>query len=185
MSKNIFDKMSPIAAFCAQLFHNAGLDLTAIVAAGDTDALKTKLANVAGADVEKAITEATSALQAEIATATETIKTVTARAEKAEAATLAATQLFTQGLTAAGIAPKPADEAKGLQASDITTAVETHVSLKGAELAAQQGKVPPVAAEVAPSAAGQKKNEMKLTAFLALGDHARCQFLRDGGKLID
>lgn len=140
----IFEASRNLAKLTAQ-FKAAGLNVDDFINAEDETALKAhidSLAPQAGA-VEAALAKAK-----------------TAQDEAAKH--LAIATAYTQGLTAAGIALKPADEAKGLQASDVTAAISGHVSLKGAELAAQQGKVPAVAAEVkpsAPAAAAPKANE--------------------------
>jgi len=152
----IFEASRHLAKLTAQ-FTAAGLNIEDFIKAEDDTALKAYLASLVPAAV--------------VATDTKKIEAVEARIV-----------LLTQALATAGIQLKASDEAKGLQASDIQTAIDTRISLKAAELAAQQG-TKPVDTDVKPNAAAPKKGEMTFAAFKQLSDHARCEFMRQGGRL--
>ncbi|HCE07389.1 MAG TPA: hypothetical protein DEQ40_02080, partial [Oxalobacteraceae bacterium] len=71
MAKNLFDGLSPQAAFASKLLAAAGLDLAALMTAGDVNALKVALESAKGnPDLAAAITEATTKLSGDLATAT-------------------------------------------------------------------------------------------------------------------
>lgn len=172
MSKNLFDKLSPAAAFAAQLCAAAGLDFPALLAAGDVNALKTKLdAAASGAGVAEAITAATGALETENATLTGNLN-----AAKSEVA------FYTQALSTAGITLKPADAAKGLQASDVQSALSAHIATKTAELAAQQGTK---AVGTAPKGSQQAAGIVTYTEFQAMNPAAKAAFLKSGGEITN
>lgn len=79
MSKNIFDGLSPLAGFATKLFSNAGLDLAALMTAGNADALKLHLETIAKpVDLAGAITEATNKLQGDLTAATTELTTAKA-----------------------------------------------------------------------------------------------------------
>lgn len=70
MSSNLFDGLSPKAAFATKLFTAAGLNLETLVAAGNADALKLHLETIAKpVDLAAAITEATNKLSGDLSTA--------------------------------------------------------------------------------------------------------------------
>lgn len=70
MSKNLFDGLSPLAAFATKLFAAANLDLAALQTAGDVNALKLALdAAKTNPDLATAINTATAKLQGDLATA--------------------------------------------------------------------------------------------------------------------
>lgn len=78
MAKNLFDGLSPQAAFASKLLAAAGLDLAALTAAGDVNALKVALESAkTNPDIAAAITEATNKLSTDLATATTALATAT------------------------------------------------------------------------------------------------------------
>ena len=155
MSKNLFDRLSPLAAFATQLFSNAGLDLPAMLAAGDADALKSHLATLsAGEGAAAAIEQATKTLQADLTAA-----------QTSSATAAASLTLYVNALEQSGITPQAADEKAGLQASDIAAAINARISLKAAEEMAKLG-TPPVDNKPKTEAPGQKKTiDPKLTGL--------------------
>lgn len=94
MAKNLFDGLSPQAAFASKLLAAAGLDLAALTTAGDVNALKVALENAkSNPDLAAAITEATSKLTADLSAAgveLEKAKTAFAALEKNNSALSAA-----------------------------------------------------------------------------------------------
>lgn len=126
----IFEASRHLAKLTAQ-FKAAGLNIDDFINADDETALKAHI---------ESLSPQAGAVEAALA------KVTAAEGDAAKHKALAAA--LTQGLTAAGIAFKPADEAKGLQASDVQQAVDDRVAAKGAEFAAIHGQVPPIAAEV-------------------------------------
>ncbi len=76
MAKNLFDGLSPQAAFAVKLLSAAGLDLAALQTAGDVNALKVALESAkTNPDLAAAITEATNKLQGDLTTANSELET--------------------------------------------------------------------------------------------------------------
>lgn len=123
MFKNVLDKLSPAAAFAAQLFANAKLDFHALLASGDPQALAHLLAKSPGAEaVNAAITEATAALTKQLGDAQAKVTAHEARLA-----------LFDNGIKAAGLTLKPKDEKAGLTPEDFKAAVEARASILAAD----------------------------------------------------
>lgn len=140
---NVLDRLSPgFQALTAQ-FAAAGLDLSAILAAGPTG-LKDKLESLKNSgDVAAAVESATAALQAQLT------------AEQGKVTTLN-TQLsaLNSAVAAFGAAPKAADEKAGLTAADIEKSLNDRASIKAAEQLAKHGLAAPLA--VTPAADATK-----------------------------
>ena len=154
MSKNLFNKLSPLAAFATQAFAAAGLDLEAMAATGDVQALKSAMAAQSGA--AEAIAQATATLQAEV--------------------DAAAPQLALLATYQAALPVKATDAKAGIQSTDIAAAIEARASLKAAELLATTG-TPPVGMEAKASVATAPKLPANLTGI----DRVRA-FFAAGGK---
>lgn len=85
MAKNLFDGLSPQAAFASKLLAAAGLDLAELMTAGDVNALKLKIdAAKTNPDLAAAITEATNKLSGELATATTELATAKSELKTAQ-----------------------------------------------------------------------------------------------------
>lgn len=136
----IFEASRSLAKLSAQ-FTAAGLDINQFINAEDETALQAHLASLGEAKVETVVDEtALKAAQAKI-------------------------ESFSAALEAAGIKPAASDEKAGLQAADITAAINDRVQLKAAEELAKLGTAP-VDAKPKSEAAGQKKTvDPKLTGL--------------------
>lgn len=123
MFSKALDKLSPAAAFAAQLFAAAKLDFHALYAAGDPQALATLLAKSPGAEaVNAAITEATATLTKQLGDAQAKVTAHEARLS-----------LFDNGIKAAGLTLKPANEKAGLTPEDFKSAIEDRASILAAD----------------------------------------------------
>jgi hypothetical protein len=127
MSKNLFDKLSPTAAFAAQLFAAADLDLAEMTAKGDANALKSHLEKTGtSVELKAAIDAAVASVQGELLAANSQVTALSTQVAN-----------FTGALATAKVVLKASDEKAG------------------AEIAAAQG-VPPVETRPAPSASSTK-----------------------------
>jgi hypothetical protein len=148
MKFSLFSAAANHAAVDA-LFTAAGLDLEQMLALKDPAALAAHIESVrvAAAQGAPAITAETPAVAALIAAAVEAKATEITAAHATAAALHSA---FASGLAAAGIAPKAADAAKGVQATDVSAAINDRVQIAAQEQLAKRGLAQfPVAAPVA------------------------------------
>jgi hypothetical protein len=128
------------ANFAERAFAAAGLDLSAMLKAEDDTALAAHLESVKAGAAQTAPKIALTADHPEVAALIKTA--VEARAAELHAAAepyrVQATVLAA-GLGALGIVAKASDEAKGLQAADVTTALKAHASKEARALLAAKG----------------------------------------------
>jgi len=134
-----------------KMFTAASLDLDALLSNGD-NALADHIATALNAARLQATTDAHAALLTELGIKPAEGQTVAVAIKAAlDANVSAATQVtalngqlatLNIGLTKAGVVVKASDEKKGVQESDIVTAVENRISLKAAELNGRLGTAP-------------------------------------------
>lgn len=132
------------AAFATKLFAAAGLDFAALVSAGDENALKAHLTKAAAAPVVAgALTaEEVTAINASLEKAVKENETLAAQlSEQKQLVTRhsALVAAYETALATAKITPKAADAAKGLQASDVTAALNSRISMAAGEELAKHG----------------------------------------------
>lgn len=132
------------ANFAERAFAAAGLDLSAMLKADDDTALAAHLESVRVAAAKPAAPVALTADHPEVAafiSAAVTAKSTELLAAHATELSGFRSQLsvFSSGLASLGIAPKAADETKGLQAADVTAALKAHASKEARALLAAKG----------------------------------------------
>ena len=170
-------------AFLSSLFSEAGLDLKAVLDAGDTAALKTALAAAKdGAAIETALGETLTLAGLKPAagqSAADCIKAALAAPAVELAGLKAKLGVYDAALATAKIEPKAADEKAGLTAADVTKAIETHAAGVAAASLAAVGlkslpKQPPVAPpggapKIDPALTGLARTIAALNAEKAVG----------------
>jgi galactitol-specific phosphotransferase system IIB component len=169
---NVLDRLSPGFKATAALFTAAGLDLEAMLATGDVNALKAKLESSTG--IAEAVQAATSELQAQLTAAQASVTTLTTQVGTYTAA------FASTGITLNASADKPAT------ADEIAAAIKARASVMASEQLGQHGLAAPL--PVAPSAdslrAGSKQSVSYLE-FQAMNPGAKAKFLREGGEIAD
>lgn len=157
---NLFDRLSPAAAFASKLFAAASLDFPALYAAGDDQALKTRLeAATADPAVKTAVEQAVAQVQAELAPAAETSVAFTATCS-ALGITLPTDASLADQLKSA-TTPEARQQ---VRATAYKQALSDHIASATAALAAQQC-TPPVDGTPVPSPAKQTPAPSNLTGI--------------------
>lgn len=133
------------ASFAERLLKAAGLDLAQLAAAGDDSALAAHIEQLATSARQSA--PAPAQITAEHPEVAALISAHVTAALAAQAAELSAAAepfraqatILAAGLGALGIAPKAADEAKGLQSADVSAALKAYAAKEARALLAAKG----------------------------------------------
>lgn len=186
MSKNIFDGLSPLAGFATKLLSNAGLDLSALMSAGNADALKLHLDTIAKpVDLAAAITEATSKLQGDITSLTTELTTAKSALQVATSSRETVNTAFAaNGIDLAKVEFKSGDATANTLA--VKTAMKLTIATAARTELARHGINTPLPEAIEPDPT--KKNAaiaatLTLAEFNALTQPERISFARRDGKV--